>query len=433
MAKVLEIRLSHQSTVLPGRLIGRLVWDTAARVKSRTMAFQYDPAWLRVGFSIGSDLPLKDGVQYLSAPYGNPGRSTDLYDRRFLFGFVADTAPGLWWTDWLQSARINRVEMPHTECLSSPDELWTSLGSNLRRFSALSLSLVHSEQTKSEIDYFEKKTFADVVNALQRLRDAPDTLTKSQLRLLEPLLSDLGGRSVKALISEASTSGSFSDWVLRPSELTSGVNSARWQAIGMVLASRCGISTVENKYIESTSGGGYLEKRFDRDERGRSLFCLSAATLVMNRQRPGIAAVPSGYADIADILNCSGASPTDDLRELFRRLLFNTLIGNRHDELTDFWFARETNGWRLVPFHGVRLLPPQQRVRLLNTPIVANDTSADPDLAVSMSRYFGVSTKDAKAMTLSMQKVIADWRSVATEFKASKAEISAMEGNFVDG
>lgn len=431
MAKVLEIRLSHQSTVLPGRLIGRLVWDTAARVKSRTMAFQYDPAWLRVGFSIGSDLPLKDGVQYLSAPYGNPGRSTDLYDRRFLFGFVADTAPGLWWTDWLQSARINRVEMPHTECLSSPDELWTSLGSNLRRFSALSLSLVHSEQTKSEIDYFEKKNFADVVNALQRLRDAPDTLTKSQLRLLEPLLSDLGGRSVKALISEASTSGLFSDWVLRPSELTSGVNSARWQAIGMVLASRCGISTVENKYIESTSGGGYLEKRFDRDERGRSLFCLSAATLVMKRQRPGIAAVPSGYADIADILNCSGASPTDDLRELFRRLLFNTLTGNRHDELTDFWFARETYGWRLVPFHGVRLLPPVQRVRLLNTPIVANDTSADSDLAVSISRYFGVSSKDAKTMKLLMQKVIADWRTVAAEFKATKAEITAMAGSFV--
>lgn len=431
MAKVFEIRLSQQSTVLPGRLIGRLVWDTAARVKSRTMAFQYDSAWLRVGFPIGSDLPLKDGVQYLSAPYGNSGRSIDLYDRRFLFGFVADTAPGLWWTDWLQSARINRVEMPHTECLSSPDELWTSLGSNLRRFSALSLSLVHSEQTKSEIDYFEKKTFADVVNALQRLRDAPDTLTKSQLRLLEPLLSDLGGRSVKALISEASTSGLFSDWVLRPSELTSGVNSARWQAIGMVLASRCGISTVENKYIESTSGGGYLEKRFDRDERGRSLFCLSAATLVMNRQRPGIAAVPSGYADIADILNCSGASPTDDLRELFRRLLFNTLTGNRHDELTDFWFARETYGWRLVPFHGVRLLPPVQRVRLLNTPIVANDTSADSDLAVSISRYFGVSSKDAKTMKLLMQKVIADWRTVAAEFKATKAEITAMAGSFV--
>ena len=431
MAKVFEIRLSQQSTVLPGRLIGRLVWDTAARVKSRTMAFQYDSAWLRVGFSIGSDLPLKDGVQYLSAPYGNPGRSIDLYYRRFLFGFVADTAPGLWWTDWLQSARINRMEMTHTECLSSPDKLWTALGSNLRRFSALSLSLVHSEQTKSEIDYFEKKTFADVVNALQRLRDAPDTLTKSQLRLLEPLLSDLGGRSVKALISEHSKSGLFSDWVLRPSERLTGVNSARWQAIGMALASRCGISTVENKYIESTSGGGYLEKRFDRDEQGLALFCLSAATLVMKRQRLGVAAVPSGYADIADILNRSGASPTDDLRELFRRLLFNTLTGNRHDELTDFWFARETYGWRLVPFHGVRLLPPEQRVRLLNTPIVANDTSADPDLAVSMSRYFGVSTKDAKAMKLLMQKVIADWRTVAAEFKATKAEITAMAGSFV--
>ena len=431
MAKVFEIRLSQQSTVLPSRLIGRLVWDAAARVKSRTMAFQYDSAWLRVGFSIGSDLPLKDGVQYLSVPYGNPGRSIDLYDRRFLFGFVADTAPGLWWTDWLQSARINRVEMPHTECLSSPDELWTSLGSNLRRFSALSLSLVHSEQTKSEIDYFEKKTFADVVNALQRLRDAPDTLTKSQLRLLEPLLSDLGGRSVKALISEHSKSGLFSDWVLRPSERSTGVNSARWQAIGMALASRCGISTVENKYIESTSGGGYLEKRFDRDERGRSLFCLSAATLVMNRQRPGQTAVVSGYADIADILNRSGVHPAEDLRDLFHRLLFDTLTGNRHTEISDFWFAREASGWKLVPFHGVRLLVPQQRVRLLNTPIIKNDTSADPDLAVSVSRYFGVTLKDAKAMKLDMLKVISDWRTVAAEFKATKAEITAMAGSFV--
>ena len=199
----------------------------------------------------------------------------------------------------------------------------------------------------------------------------------------------------------------------------------------MAVASRGGISTVENNYIESTSGCGYLEQRFDRDEQGLALFCLSAATLVMKRQRPGVAAVPSGYADIADILNRSGASPTDDLCELFRRLLFNTLTGNRHDELTDFWFARETYGWRLVPFHGVRLLPPEQRVRLLNTPIVANDTSADPDLAVSMSRYFGVSTKDAKAMKLLMQKVIADWRTVAAEFKATKAEITAMAGSFV--
>lgn len=430
MAKVFEIRLSDQSTVLPDRLIGRLVWDTAARIKSRAMAFQYDSAWLRVGFSIGSDLPLKDGVQYLSAPYGNSGRSIELYDRRFLFGFVADTAPGFWWPDWLQAARINRVDMPHIEHLSSPDELWASLGSNLGRFSALSWSPVPSEQTKSKIDFFEKKAFADVVNALQRLRDAPDTLTKSQLRLVEPLLSDLGGRLVKALISEHLASGAFSDWVLRPSDQTTGVNSARWQAIGMALARRCDISTVESKYIESTSGGGYLEKRFDRDEHDRPFFCLSAATLVTKRQRPGVAAVPPGYADIADILNRSGASPTDDLRELFRRLLFNTLTGNRHDALSDFWFARATNGWRLVLFHGVRLLPPRQRVRLLNTPIVANDTSADPDLAVSMSRYFGVSSKDAKAMKLSMQKVIADWRSVASEFKATKAEIEAMAGSF---
>lgn len=430
MAKVFEIRLSDRSSVLPGRLIGRLVWDASARIKSRAMAFQYDEAWLRIGFSLGSDLPLKAGIQYLPTLLGQAGRNPAIYDRRFLFGFVADSAPGLWWSDWLQAARINRLEDEDIESLSVPDELWTSVGSNLSRFSALSFPQAPSKETKSTCNYFEKKTFAELINALQRLRDAPDSLSKTHLRLIKPLLSDLGGRSVKASVPEAMTSGVVSDWVLRPADLSSGVNSARWQAIGMALARLCSISTVESKFIESTFGGGYLEKRFDRDSEGRPLFCLSASTLVMKRQRPGQSPILPGYADIADILNRSGAHPADDLRELFRRLLFNTLTGNRHDVLSDFWFARESTGWKLVPFHGVRLLPPELRVRLLNTPIFQNDTSADPDLAVSVSRYFGVTLKDAKDMKLAMQKVLADWRTVAAEFKATKAEITVMVGTF---
>ncbi len=431
MPAVYEIRLSANCPSLPGRLIGRLVWDDAARIRARSMAFQYDAAWLRTGFALGADLPLKPEVQYLPDAFGAPGRRRQFYERSSLFGFLADTAPGFWWSDWAQAARINRLDHPLMESLPGPGQLWASMGSNLKRFSALTLPAVPSYQTESGIDYFEKKRFASLVDSLQRLREAPDSLRKSDLLALVPVLSDLGGVSVKALVTgKLSPSGALTDWVLRPADLASGLNSARWQAIGMKLASLCGLSTVEGGFIENTFGGAYVEKRFDRDAQGRPLFCLSAATLAARRKRPGQPAVLPGWADAADILNRSGASPLLDLKELFRRLLFDTLVMNRHDALSDLWFYRTDAGWKLAPLAGVRLLPPEQRARLLSTPILRNDTAADPELALEASRYFGVSVKDAKEMLLDMQRTVSDWRKVAADFKAGRQELEAAAGTF---
>ncbi len=431
MPAVHEIRLAAASPCLPGRLIGRLVWDDAARIRSRSMAFQYDAAWLRTGFSIGAELPLKPEVLYLPDDFGAPGRRRALYERPFLFGFVADTAPGLWWSDWVQAARINRLDHPLAESQPAPGRLWASMGSNLTRFSALSMPAASSCQTESNADYLEKKRFAALVNSLQRLRDAPDTLGKTDLLSLVPAISDLGGASVKALVTgKPAASGALEDWVLRPAELSTGINSARWQAIGMKLASLCGISTIENTFLENTFGGAYLEKRLDRDAQRRPLFCLSAATLVARRKRPGLPAMPPGWADAADILNRSGATPAADLKELFRRLLFDTLTMNRHDALSDLWFYRTDAGWKLSPFTGVRLLPPEQRTRLLSTPILRNDTAADPELALEAARYFGVSLKEAKELRLAMQKTVAQWRKAAAEFKAGRQEIEAVAGTF---
>lgn len=431
MPAVHEIRLAAAAPSLPGRLIGRLVWDDAARIRARSMAFQYDAVWLCTGFALGADLPLKPEVQYLPDAFGAPGRRRALYERASLFGFVADTAPGLWWSDWAQAARINRLDHPFSDSLPGLGQLWASMGSNLKRFSALSIPAVPSYETESKTDYFEKKRFAALVNSLQRLRDAPDTLAKPDLLSLAPVVSDLGGASVKALVTgKLTASGAPTDWVLRPADLSSGVNSARWQAIGMKLATLCGISTVENAFLENTFGGAYLEQRFDRDDKGRPLFSLSAATLVARRKRPGLPTVPAGWADVADILNRSGAAPVEDLLELFRRLLFDTLTMNRHDALSDLWFYRTDAGWKLAPFTGVRLLPPEQRTRLLSTPVLHNDTAADPELALEAARYFGVSLKEAKAMRLAMQKTVSGWRKVAAEFKAGRQELEAVAGTF---
>ena len=413
-----------------GRLVGRLVWDDAAQISARRMAFQYDSDWCRTGFALGADLPLTDKIQYLPQVFGKASQGIAPYSRQQSFGFVSDWAPGAWLADLLHAARLNRLDWVPSQSLCTPSRLWAGSGNEKDRFSSFKLPITHSFQTKHDIDYFEKKRFGQLVNALQRLQTRPETLNKAQLEDLRNTVVNLGGQSVKALVVGRLDGDQEAAWVVRASPMRVDFNVARWQAIGMGLAQWCGLSIIKNAFLDSTLGGAYLEKRFDRTDQGRSLLCVSAATLIKTTLMPGRPPRAATYADIADVLNREGASPKKDLAELFSRLLFNTLTGNRHDHLSDFWFYRSALGWRLAPFNGVSIQPPDQKIRLMNTPIIGNDNSADPELSLSVSRYFGLSLSEAKEKKLAMQQALMNWNKLAKSMKATKSEIDLAAGSF---
>lgn len=427
MPQVVPIAWLKKDQTVP---IGQLVLSDDSG-QGASMAFRYDKEWLSSGFPLGSDLPLSPTILY---PLTD-SMETDpvLAARSDVFGFFADHAPGKWVEKLIRQAHLNDLKIDFLEGAPASTEIWTRSGHVFGRFSALSLPLTHGFHTKFlppvlEIEGFGKnsKSVKNLGLAMQALNAGASIRGKELVEMLLSSAMELGGTNPKCVVRLGK---SDDEWVVRYASAREPVNSALWMAVTRELAQACGIKVVEGKLIAPRL---YAERRFDRAEDGSPLLCLSAATLVrrqMTRERI-LHPTPKTYLDIADILNRCGADPTADLRALFARLLFNTLTGNNRDRLDQFWFTPTEMGWKLLPMYAPCAQLPFLSARFLSTPLKPGANVADPETAIVLSRYFGVSIKDAKAMRLEFMQVLSEWRRIAETAGADLLEIRQMQGAF---
>ncbi len=114
----------------------------------------------------------------------------------------------------------------------------------------------------------------------------------------------------------------------------------------------------ESRYLDPAAATGqrpphtFAAKRFDRVGDDRRLFA-SAWTMVGERDRE-----PATYIEIAEAVSHDGApgSIETDLAQLFRREVFNVLVGHRDDHLHNHGFLRDP-GWRLAPAYDLNPVP----------------------------------------------------------------------------
>ena len=396
-----------------------------------SMAFRYDEAWLADGSALGEDLPLTPGV--LSPIADQDETDPVLFARSGRFGFCADHAPGKWVPRLLEQARLNGLKIDFCDLAPVQTVLWAHAGHVSGRFSALLLPLTHSNQSTFSPPRIDEQPSGKVGKDLKNLASALEALaagaTFRGTEPLEMLLADaceLGGSTPKCVVRLGRDKG---DWVVRHSSVREPFRRSLWTAVTRQMAQECGLSVVEGRLIAPRL---YAERRFDRLDDGTSLLCLSAASLV-RRMKTGervLRPSPMSYLDIADILNRAGARPACDLKELFGRLLFNTLTGNNRDRLDQFWFTATPLGWKLLPMYCPCAQPAVLSTRTLSTPIRPGVNAADPEAALAVSRYFGVSPKAAKAMRLEFMHTLSNWKRAAQECGADLPEIRRMQSVF---
>src|SRR5882762_2675825 len=98
------------------------------------------------------------------------------------------------------------------------------------------------------------------------------------------------------------------------------------------------------------------------------------------------------YMEIADVIRQSGAAPIEDLKQLWRRIVFNVLISNTDDHLRNHAFLYTGNeGWRLSPAYDLNPSPVDLKPRILSMLIDTEDGTASLDLAFSVAGYFNLS------------------------------------------
>jgi serine/threonine-protein kinase HipA len=134
--------------------------------------------------------------------------------------------------------------------------------------------------------------------------------------------------------------------------------------------------------------------------------------------------------EIVDAIRREGATVTADLRELFRRLVFNVLVSNGDDHLRNHGLLRNSRGWSLAPAYDLNPMPPDVRPRVQALAIDERDATSSMETVFAVAAAFGIDAKEAKRIAREVAKAVKGWRAAARTLGLSSRDLARMEAAF---
>lgn len=259
-----------------------------------------------------------------------------------------------------------------------------------------------------------------LLGASDRLLADTDTLEDLQL-LLAPG-SSLGGARPKASVRGRDGALLIAKFPARGDDW----DVVRWEAVALTLAENAGLTTPTWDLLTIEDDPVLVLERFDRSGEVRRPY-LSAMSML-----DAVDHDTRSYAEIGDAIRRHGSSPSDDLRALWRRLVFNMLISNTDDHLRNHGFLYDgIAGWTLAPVFDLNPVPRDVRPRVLTTPVwIDEDPSASLEIAVEHAEHFRLDEEQAHAVIAEVGEATDDWRIVADGIGLTRGEIRRMSSAF---
>jgi len=137
------------------------------------------------------------------------------------------------------------------------------------------------------------------------------------------------------------------------------------------------------------------------------------------------------YLEFVDVLRQHGAAPKEEMRALWRRIVFSILISNTDDHLRNhgvLWAG--TAGWRLSPAYDLNPVRLDLKPRVLTTAIDLDDGTASLKLALRVAGYFELGEDEAHKIAGQVGVAVATWRREAKKLGIAPAEIDLMASAF---
>lgn len=234
--------------------------------------------------------------------------------------------------------------------------------------------------------------------------------------------SSLGGARPKANIQDSD--GQL--WIAKFPSKNDGIDKAAWEYLVYKLALKAKISISECR-IEKIHGlyHTFFTKRFDRHLHQRIHFA-SAMTMTGNNELT-LRDSTSSYLEIAECIQYSGSNITEDLHQLWRRIVFNIAVSNTDDHLRNHGFILSKEGWRLSPAYDIN---PSIDKNGLSLNIDMVDNSLDFNLAKSVGKYFKLKPKEMETIINEVNSAVQQWQKIAKEIGISRSESLMMSSAF---
>ena len=256
---------------------------------------------------------------------------------------------------------------------------------------------------------------------LPALLDAADavlsnTETAEDLRLLLNEGSPLGGARPKSAVVDNDGRLAIAKFPKNDDDRSI----PHGEVLAMTLAAAAGIDVAQATLLNVAGRPVSLITRFDRDEDRRIPF-ISAMTLL------GLSdGDEATYTDIAEVIRMYSSAPTEDLHELWRRVVFNVMVGNLDDHLRNHGFLYDhDNKWRLSPAYDLNPVPLTEKARELTTWISEEGPDADLDLARAAAPYFALDLVRANAIVDEVAAALDGWQQIARQLRMSASDLSA--------
>lgn len=209
----------------------------------------------------------------------------------------------------------------------------------------------------------------------------------------------------------------------------------RLEVATMKLARSCGINACETRFVALGGKSIALIRRFDRLPGGRTAHYASAHGL-WNRSsaNEGSAQDWASYGGIADLVRriVVAKDIKETLRELFRRMVFNVLIGNTDDHGKNHGFLMDERGhWQLAPaFDLLPTIGADTRYQALGIGPEGRERSLANALAGA--GRMGLSAAAAKELLEELQKRLrANWQRRMKAEGVSVADNAASRGRWL--
>lgn len=390
-----------------------------ARGPRRSVSFAYADTWLANPdrFALSPDLPLVSGYQFRAGK--DPNQSA-------FFGCFADVEPDGWGRmlikrDYARQRKETGGRQPPT---GLPDDcdflLWVNDFSRVGAIRFRDDKGVFHRPSDGKRETPPLIQLPHLLSASKAVEENKETAR--DLAYLRGNGTSLGGLRPKCSILDAD--GSLA--VGKSPSVKDTRSIVHGEVLALNLAAAAGIDVANARVVDSEGVPVAVIARFDRLA-GKRLMYLSAGSLMQ-----ATPAEQHTYVDIADTIRMHGCQAAKDLKELWRRMVFNILINNVDDHLNNHGFLHHAyDQWKLAPAFDLNPFPDKERALKTWISEEAGDVASLAE-AIAAAPLFGL-TKGSEAGVLDEVKSAVDnWKAVARSIGMSAVDIDSFAPAFED-
>ena len=327
-----------------------------------------------------------------------------------VFGAFLDAGPDQWGQRVLSILSLSKPRSALEYLLAGNGEGCGAIMFSLSRSAIKEPKLRHSPGTLTAIEIG--------VNAIIN-----DETISPQIKEVLEHSSAFGGARPKATIEQPD--GRYLAKFNKKSDL---INNARAEQATMEMAKAVGIDTIEINVVHNPNTGRdvLLTKLFDYDQEGHKKHYLSAHS-ILNLHKIRENDPDAGYPGLATIMRKFIHDPIGSTKQLYKRMVFRTLIGDTDDHARNHGFLRDNKSglYSLSPMFDS--LPHPTNIGQQAMTIGRYGRASSLANLISLSDAFGIDKANAAKIIKEQKNALKQWRSFYVNAGMTQLEISIIE------